>query len=158
MLGAIVAPIANILGGKLIDRLGGAWEAYLKKEISKDELTAKMVEAIVGAVSEIEVAHADALAKTYASFMDAMKTSKLLQVVWATTMLSQLFVLVWHQWGIPFIVFMKWTASYPASGSTVEWAYLLLAAGLGLGPVVLRNGPGAGHMLERMKALLPSRK
>jgi hypothetical protein len=157
MLAAIGATIAQALGGKLIDRLGGAFEAWAKKEISRDELLAKVTETIVESFAEIEKSHAEALAKTYASFMEAMSKSPLLQQVWATTMCSQLFVLFWYQWIVPFGTHMGFWAKYPSPGSTVEWAYLLLAAGLGMGPVVLRNGPGAGNMLERLKGLLPKK-
>lgn len=101
----------------------------------------------------MEKAHADALAKTYASFMQAMVQGRLMQAVWASVAVSQLLVLLWHQVGIPFVVFMKWATVYPPSGSTVEWAYLLLAFCLGAGPVVLRSGPGA-MPVDKLKSLI----
>src|SRR5690606_5411041 len=112
-----------------------------------------LLEALLATFAEIEKAHADALAKTYASFMQAMAQSKLMQTVWGAVVISQLFVLLWHQAGIPALVYLT-GAGYPSSGTTVEWAYLLLAGCLGMGPVVLRSGPGAGNIGAQLKSLI----
>lgn len=150
----MLASIFSAVGGRLVDsmlgKVTGVFEAYFKKEISIEELRARVSQAILESFTEIEKSHADALAKTYASFMAALTQSRLMQVMWATVVGSQLFVLLWHQTAIPFIVFMGWTTRYPSSGTTVEWAYLLLGACLGLGPLVLRNGPGAST-IDRLK-------
>ncbi|MGY3607687.1 MULTISPECIES: hypothetical protein [unclassified Bradyrhizobium] len=153
----MLSAIASALGGQIIDsllgKITGVFQAYFNKQITQAQLRAQLLTALVETFGEIEKAHADVLAKTYASFMDAAKTSPLLQRVWAIATLSQLFVLVWHQFVIPFIVFMGLTARYPSSGTTVEWAYLLVGALLGLGPLVLRNGPGALSP-DKLKALI----
>jgi len=60
--------------------------------------------------------------------------------------------LVWHQLAIPFIAF-AFAVRYPSSGETVNWAYLLLGACLGMGPLVLRNGPGT-LSTDKLKALI----
>ena len=72
---------------------------------------------------------------------------------------TQLFVLFWHQWFVPFLVFVirQWQPDfkYPSSGATVEWAYLLLCFLFGAGAVVLRNGPGAsGRLVDSLKRLV----
>ena len=148
--GIIKAIIDSFLGNAL-----DAFKAYQNKQISLEELNVRLRQSLLTAFSEVEKSHAEALAKTYASFMQAVTQSKILQVMWALVVGSQLFVLVWHQIGIPFIVFMGWTAKYPLSGSTVEWAYLLLAACLGMGPVVLRSGPASsGGMIDKLKSAI----
>ncbi|MGY3605654.1 MULTISPECIES: hypothetical protein [unclassified Bradyrhizobium] len=153
----MLSAIASALGGQIVDsllgKITGVFQAYFNKQITEAQLRAQLQTALVETFGEIEKAHADALAKTYASFMDAAKTSPLLQRVWAIATLSQLFVLLWHQFAIPFIVFMGLTTRYPSSGTTVEWAYLLVGALLGLGPLVLRNGPGALSP-DKLKALI----
>ncbi|RZN01679.1 hypothetical protein CWO91_32995 [Bradyrhizobium genosp. SA-3] len=65
-----------------------------------------------------------------------------MQKVWGFAIISQLLVLLWHQVGIPAIVALGVITRYPSSGTTVEWAYLLVGALMGLGPMV-RAGPRA---------------
>lgn len=152
MLSAILSSVGGAFFDKLFGNMRGAFEAYLNKQISLEELRAQMVVAAIAAAKDIEASHADALAKTYASFMDALKTSKLLQAVWASVTISQLLVLLWHQVGIPALVYFG-HGPYPSSGGTVEWAYALLGGCVGFGPLVLRNGPGAISP-EKLKALI----
>lgn len=137
LAGGVISSIASTFMGKALD----AFTAYVNKQISMAELEARVRQALLETFAEVEKAQTDALARTYASFMAALQTSKLLQVVWASVTLSQLAVLLWHQAGIPALVYIV-GGSYPGSGSTVEWAYLLVAFCLGAGPVVLNNGPG----------------
>jgi len=68
--------------------------------------------------------------------MQAMVQSKLMQVVWDSVVISQTLVLLWHQIGIPALCYHVGNkACYPSSGTTVEWAYLLVA-------VCVRAGSG----------------
>lgn len=134
---SVIGSIVQIFLSKALD----AFTAYVNKQITLAELEARVRQALLETFAEVEKAQADALARTYASFMAALQTSKLMQVVWASVTLSQLLVLLWHQVGIPALVYLV-GGDYPGSGSTVEWAYLLVAFCLGAGPVVLNNGPG----------------
>lgn len=157
----MLSAILSSLGGAFIDHFLGtalkAFEAYNNKQISMEELRTQLKTALVDAAKAVEVSHSETLAKTYASFMGAVQQSRLMQIVWACVTLSQLSVLLWAQVGIPFFVMlMRQTIpgwNYPSSGATVEWAYLLLAGCVGMGSVVLRNGPGAGNLTDRLKAM-----
>jgi hypothetical protein len=152
----MLAAIASALGGQIIDsllgKIMGTLQAYFNKQISIEELRAKMVIALTETFAEVEKAHADALAKTYASFMDAMKTSKLMQIMWAWTVGTQLFILVWSQFFVPLLFAYSILPSWKA-GTTGDWAYLLLGSCLGMGPLVLRSGPGA-LSVDKLKALI----
>lgn len=152
MLSAILSSVGGAFFDKLFGNLRGAFESYLKKEISIEELRAMMVKEAVNVARDVEVAHADALAKTYASFMDALKVTPILQRMWAWTVGSQLFILVWSQFFVPLLFAYGLLPSWKA-GTTGEWAYLLLGACLGLGPLVLRNGPGAMDP-DKIKSIL----
>lgn len=137
MLTTIITTLAPLLIGKLAD----AFTAYENKQITLAELNAKVQQALIEGFAEVQKSQSAALAQTFASFMDAAKNSKLMRIVWATVTLSQLLVLLWHQVGIP--AFVRYTGeTYPGSGTTVEWAYILVAACVGFGPVVLNKGPG----------------
>lgn len=154
----MLTTIASLLGGKLADTLLnkalGAFEAYSRKEISLEELRTRLHQAMMETFAEVEKAHADALAKTFGAFMDTMGKSLLVRAVWASVTLSQLLVLLWHQVGIPAVVYFT-GHPYPSSGTTVEWAYLLLAGCVGLGPVVLRAGPGgSAGLVAGLKSLV----
>lgn len=134
---SIIMALVPILTGSLAD----AFKAYEQKQITLAELNAKVQEALISAFAEVQKSQSAALAQTFASFMDGAKNSKLMRVVWAIVVLTQLGVLLWAQVGAPAFVRM-FGGEWPSSGSTVDWAYLLVAACLGLGPVVLNKGPG----------------
>lgn len=146
IIGAIFKPITDIA------------QAFLNKEISETEAKARMVQSLTTGVAQVEVAHSEALTKTYASFMDAIKTSVLMQSIWATVIVTQLFVLLWHQMGIPAVTYFTGNA-YPSSGSTVEWAYALIGALMGLGPMIMRTGPAANNAgwVDTIKGLIGKR-
>lgn len=134
---SIITAIAPLF----INKIGDAFIAYEKKQISLAELQARVQQALMECFSDVMKAQSDALAKTFATFGDVMKNSRLVRVVWATIVLSQLGVLIWHQALIPFLTW-KYGGVYPSAGVTIEWAYLLITGLCGLGPVVLNAGPG----------------
>jgi hypothetical protein len=103
MLAAIFSTIGMPLINAFLEKGLDAFKAYENKQISIEQLKDQLYAAMTSAIKDIEVAHAEALAKTYASFMDAMKQSVLMQRVWASVVLSQLFVLLWAQLGVPLL-------------------------------------------------------
>ena len=156
-----MAILSSLIGGAvgkaivstMFDRVGGVFESYQKREMTREAAEAAFADALIGAAGEVEETHAKALTSTFASFMDAAKTNPLMVRIWAAVILSQLAVLLWHQLGIP--AFTAVTGSpYPSSGASADWAYLLIAALMGMGPLVLRSGPGAANPMERFKGML----
>jgi len=159
MLTAIFSQFGMGIVNGVLDKALEAFKAHENKQITKEQLATQLYGLMLEAVKAIEVVHAEALAKMYTAFIGAMQTSALMQRVWAVATLSQLFVLIWHQFFIPLIVLLvreyvdaNW--KYPSSGTTVEWAYPLLAGLLGLGVMGLRAGPGAGSLTARLKAMV----
>lgn len=152
-------PIITAICDGLFGRLESAWEAYVKKEISKDQLLAQMQQALMSTLRDVEVAFYDSLSKTYASFMTALGNSPAMQLAWKIAVLSQLFVLVWHQLVIPWIViavqaygYAGW--KYPSSGSTIDYAYFLLMALIGAPAIAARGGPGSSGFVDGLKRLV----
>lgn len=145
---SILTSIFNVLGGQIVDsllgRITGVFEAYFKKQISVEQLRTQVAQALLETFAEVEKAYADSLARTFDSFMRATAQSKLMQAVWAAVALSQLFVLLWHQFFIPALVAVvhlsdpQW--NYPSSGTTIDWAYALLMFCLGGGAIALKMG------------------
>jgi len=134
---SLITALAPLLIGKLSD----AFVAYEKKQISMAELEAKVREALMQCFSDVMKSQFDALAKTFATFGDVMKNSRMVRVVWSIVVLSQLFVLLMAQVGVPAVVYL-FGGNWPSAGATIDWAYLLVAGLCGLGPVVLNRGPG----------------
>jgi hypothetical protein len=155
----LTGPIISAICDGLFGKLEAAWEAYVRKEITKEQLMAHMQEALLATFRDVEVAFYDSLSKTYASFMTALGNSPTMQGAWKAAVLSQLFVLVWHQLMIPWIVLLVrasghtgWT--YPSSGSTIDYAYFLLMALIGAPAIAARGGPGSGSMVDGLKRLM----
>jgi hypothetical protein len=152
----MLSAILSSVGGAFIDKFFGnalkAFEMYNNKQISMEELRTMLLKHLLDAAKEIEVSHSETLAKTYASFMDALKTTPLLQRMWAWTVGTQLFILFWSQFFVPLMFAYGLLPNWKA-GTTGEWAYLVVVACLGMGPVVLRNGPGAMSM-DKLKSLV----
>lgn len=161
MLSAILSSIGGSLVDKMFAGVADIFKAYWAKEISETEAKTRLLSTIVGAARDVEVTQAQEITKTYQVFMTEGMKYREVRAVWFFVTTSQLLVLLWHQVGIPFLVFLEWTGRdaqgrllpYPSSGSTVEWAYLLLAACLGFGVMMQRAQPGA-DFATRIKALI----
>ena len=151
MLGSIIGALGGNIVDSLLGKITGVFESYFKKEISMEELRTKVLQSLLSTFAEVEKAHADSIAKTFDSFMRAAAQSKIMQVVWASVAISQLLVLLWHQVGIPALV-------YSSSGATVDWAYALLMFCLGGGAVALRMGPASSSgIVDQLKGLIAKR-
>lgn len=154
-MGPLLAILAPMILPRLIPDVSKLADDYLNKKITKEEFEAGVKKAALEAFASISEADAQAIAKTYASAMEAISHNKLMARVWAIVVLVELFVLVWHQFGISALLYITGgkAGDWPSSGATVEWAYLLIAFCLGAGPIVLRAGPGAGKVADQLKGL-----
>lgn len=153
----MLASIFASLGGQLLtgffDNALKAYQAYVNKEITREQLDAQLRQHFFDMVGQIETAYAKSISETYGTFMGVVKESRMVRIVWATVTISQLVVLLWHQIGIPALVYFTETR-YPSSGSTVDWAYLLLAGCVGFGAVTLRGGQAGSTTSDTFKSML----
>jgi hypothetical protein len=145
-LTALGGPIIKAITGSLFGSAENIFKAYFAKEISKEEALAHLGEAVVQAFAQVEQAYAQSLSSTYASFMGAVKESKALQYGWLTVVLSQVLVLVVHQLVIPALAVMAWLPHPWKSGTTIEYAYLLLSVCMGAGAIALKAGTNSGYV------------
>lgn len=152
--------ILSMFGGQIVDKIWSGFiqivSQYQQKQLSEIEAKKALHALLIGASRDVEIAHSDALTKTYESFQVTLRGSPLLQAAWVALFLSQMLVLTWHQLGIPALCYTVGNANcYPSSGDTVKWAYLLLAFMLGAGPIVFRAGPGSGDgVWDKVKSLI----
>lgn len=154
MLSAIFSAVGGNIVDSVLSKVMGTFQAYFNKQISIEELRAAVTKAMLESFTEVEKSHADALAKTYDSFMKAMVQSPLMQRMWALALGTQIFVLFFYQFAVPLLCYLVSNKTcYPSAGASVEWAYLLIGGLLGMGPLVLRAGPGAGNIADKIKGL-----
>lgn len=152
MLSTIFASIGGAFINHFFDAAKDIFHDYQQGKITAEECKTRLLSAAQDSFKAIEISHSETLAKTYASFMDALRVTPILQRMWAWTVGSQLFILVWSQFFVPLLFAYGMLPNWKA-GTTGEWAYLLLGACLGFGPLVLRNGPGAMSP-DRLKSLI----
>lgn len=144
MLAKLIAP-----------QIGDIVDSFVKGEISKEEMNARIAETIANSAAKMHVADAEALASTFGAAMGAISKNRLMQFGWLAVLVSQLWTLFWYQWIVPFGQFMGWWFNYPSPGETLVWAYALVGGCIGLGPIVLRAGPAAaGGVIGKLRSLV----
>jgi hypothetical protein len=134
----VINAIVNFITGGLVDKVLDLGKAYLTKQISQAEFESKVKIAAQETAAKVEESWAEAAAKINSSTQSTVRSSRILQRAWASTMMLQLFVLAWYQIGAPAYLVLTGTP-WPDPGATVEWAYLLLGAMLGAGPFVFKR-------------------
>jgi len=134
----VIAAIVKFLTGGFVDRIFGIAETYIKTEGDKAKFKAEVQSAANEAAANVEKAWAESAAKIAASTQDALKASPILQRAWAVVLFMQLVVLVWYQAGAPAYQVMTGTP-WPAPMASIEWAYFLIGAMVGAGPLVFKR-------------------
>lgn len=134
----MIAAIVKLLTGGLVDRVLDLGQAYLKKEIDKAEFESRVRIAAEETAAKVEASWADATASVARATQSTLKSSAILQRAWAAVLFLQVAVLVFYQIGAPAYRVMTGSA-WPDPGVSLEWAYLLVAAMIGAGPLVLRR-------------------
>lgn len=154
ILGSLfTGPVLKTLAGSILDRAAPIIQAYATKQISRDEALAKLSATLVECVRDIQVAHAEALTKTFDSFQQTVRSTPEIARMVKTVVYSQTFVLVWNQFVIPTAYWLGYRGEWKP-GTSAEWAYLLIGGLCGMAPMLLQSGPGAGNLVERMKGLV----
>jgi hypothetical protein len=116
-----------------------AFTAYQNRQITLAQLQQQLGIIAMREARAVEEANANMVVQTYGAFTDAMKTSRLVRIVWGIVTLTQCFVLAWYQWAVPFIVWRYGGSFPPASDVLLEWAYGLLVLLVGGGAVAIRR-------------------
>jgi len=135
----MLTALVSWLTGGFVDKLVGLGQAYFQKQVSEAEFRAGVEKATQEAAAKTEAAWADAAKGIAASTQDALKSSAILQRAWAAVLFLQVSVLVFYQIGAPAFVVITGKA-WPDPGVSLEWAYLLIGAMIGAGPLVFRRG------------------
>ena len=133
---SIGAAIGSAIATKALDKIGSTalelFRQHRKGELDEKTLEARLKEAQVQAAKDIEVSWAKSYASTFASLMAAATESKVIVWSWAIALYWSLFMLAWHQFGIPWYVHLC-GCSFPSSGDTVGYARDIIFLCLGGG-------------------------
>lgn len=134
----IIGTIASVISGNLLKEFRQLAEAYFNKEISKEQFESQSKIAATNATKDIEIAWSEAATKMTESVQQTIRTSPVIQRAYATVLFFQLFVLFWYQFctsAFKLATGVEW----PAPMASIEWAYLLIAAMIGIGPLVYKK-------------------
>ena len=134
----MISTILSWLTGGFVDRIVDLGKAYLNQQVTEAQFRAEVEKAAQDTAGKIEASWADASARIAASTGDMVKASPALQRAWASVLFLQVAVLVWYQIGAPAYRVLTGTP-WPDPGVTLEWAYLLVGAMVGAGPLVFRR-------------------
>ena len=135
MIGALL----QFVTGGLVDRVLDVARLYRDGKVSEAEARAKIEVAASESAAKIEQAWAVAAADTARATHASLTASPMLQRAWASVLFLQVAVLVFYQIGAPAYRVIT-GAAWPDPGVSLEWAYLLVAAMIGAGPLVFRRG------------------
>lgn len=125
----IAGIIAKVLTGGLLDKLLEAYKLRQDGKISEAEFR-----------SRVQIAAEETAQETAKATHDSLGKSAILQRAWAATLFLQVAVLVFYQIVAPAYQIITGTA-WPDPGIKLEYAYLLVAAMIGAGPLVMRARP-----------------
>ena len=135
---SLAKAVVDLLTGKLLDKVSDLAELYLKKEISNAEFRSRVEIEVQNTVRETEKAWAEAATKQFESLQQTVRQSSVVARAYAAVIVTQLFVLLWYQWGASAFLLITGTP-WPSAGATVDWAYAILALCLGGGALYLRG-------------------
>lgn len=134
MIGALL----QLVTGGLVDRVLKVWTDYRAGKVSEAEFEAKVKIAASETAAKIEQGWAEAASAMTAEVQASVRSSPVLQRAWASVLFLQVAVLVFYQIGAPAYQVMT-GEEWPDPGTRVEWAYLLIGAMIGAGPLVFRR-------------------
>lgn len=135
----MISAVLSWLTGGFVDKIVGLGQAYLQKQVTEAQFRAEVEKAAQETAGKVEQSWADASAKIAASTGDMIKSSATLQRAWAITLFLQVAVLVFYQLIAPGFAVIT-GVTWPDPGVSLEWAYLLVGAMIGAGPLVFRRG------------------
>lgn len=121
--------LAKILTGGLLDKLFEVYKLRQDGKISEAEFQ-----------SRVQIAAEETAQEATKATQETLGKSAILQRAWASVLFLQVAVLVFYQLAAPAYQAITGVA-WPNPGVSLEWAYLLVAAMIGAGPLVMRARP-----------------
>ena len=153
ILSGIAAGIASAafknIFGSVVSEVGGIWKAYLNKEISEAERDAKIAEVQAKASTQMHEATMKAGAEMWSEFQQTVRAAPIVQRAYIAVMVSQMFVLLWWQWGAEAFVRATGAPTWAMPSEAATTATTLLVVCLGGGPFVFKQPGGLRGLLGK---------
>ena len=125
---SIITSIVSVVVGPLLRSVESIVHDLATQKISETEAKTKLAE-----IEATVVAHAQTEASTiYQSHMEAVAQNEVLQRLTAAVVITQLAVLLFYQIGTPLLLYVDPTWTFPKPAVELEWAYALVAGGIGV--------------------------
>lgn len=134
----MIGTILSWLTGRFVNKITDLGKAYLHRQVSEAEFRAEVEKTAHETADKVQEAWAEAFAKMAESVQQSVRKSPVIARAYAIVLFLQLFVLVWYQLGAPAYQVITGTA-WPDPAADIEWAYLLIGAMVGAGPLVFRR-------------------
>lgn len=135
-----ITAIGQFLMGGFLDKVVDLGNTYIKSETDRAEFKKEVQIAGQEAMVKMEEAWANAATEATKATTAMVSSSPVIQRAWVAVMIIQVTVLAWYQIGTSVYEVFTGTA-WPQPMANVEWAYLLIGAMIGAGPLVFRRGP-----------------
>jgi hypothetical protein len=137
VLAAITGKAAKMMAGGVLDLI----KQYQEGKITEAQMKAEVEKASIEAMLKVEVAYAEAATEQFKAFQESVRASPQVARAFVVVMVTQLFVLLWAQWGAAAFELATGVA-WPAPNATVDWSYAILALCLGGGAFIFKPSGG----------------
>lgn len=134
-----ITAIGQFLMGGFLDKVVSLGETYIKSETDRAQFKKEVQIAGQEAMVKMEEAWANAATEATKAANAAIASSPIMQRAWVAVMVIQVSVLFWYQVGTSCYEILAGTP-WPKPMAEIEWAYLLIGAMIGAGPLVFRRG------------------
>lgn len=141
----IFSKVLQLLTGdflsELIKSVSDIGKQYIKNETDRAEFESRVKIAAGEQAAKVEQAWAQAASDATKATQATLASSPVLQRAWASVLFLQVVVLAWYQVGTSAYEVITGSV-WPQPMADIEWAYLLIGAMIGAGPLVFRRGGG----------------
>lgn len=131
--------VGKFLMGGFLDKVVDLGNTYIKSETDRAAFKKEVQIAGQEATVKMEEAWAQAASEATKAVNATVASSPVLQKAWVVVMILQAVVLLWYQVGTSCYQVITGEA-WPQPMAEIEWAYLLIGAMIGAGPLVFRRG------------------
>lgn len=134
----MIGLVVKLLTGGLLDKVLGLYDKYAAGQITKAELDADVAKARIEAETAAQAEFSKMATSIAESTQATIRSSPVMQRAVVGILFLQTVVLFWHQIGAG--AYYEITGRvWPSPGISLEWAYLLVASGLGMAAFVFRK-------------------
>jgi hypothetical protein len=123
----VIPSIISAITGGLLSQVTGIVKLFIDKKITEEEMKVRLEGLIL-----------DAFTKQFSEMQATIRSSVVFARAVAFVLVSQTFVLLWYQWGAGAYQIATGT-SWPSPGTTIDWAYALVALVLGGGAWLVKR-------------------